>query len=304
MQAQQVLYSRYEHGSKPVLVLPDGWEVPGHGKFTTRKSLLVALTGRQQSYDRYFGLGRYSNSSPLCSASEADIYDMFGIVHITSNPEISVPAPGRKNPDRKLSSVGQETPQLGIDLAKRAHEVRKLLFAGFGRRMYLSGYDPEDVLQEVYKGLLVRNAGKCPWDPRKSSFGHYVHMVCSCVLSNYHRKQHRVHEIEQVGLPNPSGKEDGQGSMDVGSHPMVVASTTVEEQDFLLQEEAASLTDFLMDSPAPEGHLAIKVLPLLLSGTPREAMAPALGVSKASIGRAIAFLRTQATEWKYAQRAF
>lgn len=304
VQTQQVLFSRYKDGAKPVRVLPDGWEVlwgANQGtKYKTRRGLLAALTGhpegRHWSFDRYFGLGRYSKPSPLV---EADIYDIFGTapIHITSNSEISVPALTRKNQARKLSSVGQETPQLGIDLAKRAHEVRKLLYAGFGRRMYLSGYDPEDVLQEVYKGLLVRNAGKCPWDPRKSSFGHYVHMVCSCVLSNYHRKQHRVHEIEQLGLPNPKGKEDGQGSMDVGSHPMVVSVTSVEEQDLLLQEEADSLTDYLMDSSAPEGALAIKVLPLLLSGTPRDAMAPALGVSKASIGRAIAFLRKQATEW-------
>ena len=84
----------------------------------------------------------------------------------------------------------------GIDLAKRGHEVRKLLYAGFGFRMARAGYDPEEVLQEVYRGILVRNQGKCPFDGQKSSFGHYVHMVISCVLSNYHRKMSKHRSIE------------------------------------------------------------------------------------------------------------
>ena len=86
---------------------------------------------------------------------------------------------------------------LGIDLHKRGHEVRKLMYAGFGLRIARSGYDPEEVLQEVYRGILVRNEGKCPFDVRKSSFGHYVHMVIECVLNNYHRKEQRKrhHEV-------------------------------------------------------------------------------------------------------------
>lgn len=84
----------------------------------------------------------------------------------------------------------------GIDLAKRGHEVRKLLYAGFGFRMARAGYDPEEVLQEVYRGILVRNQGKCPFDGQKSSFGHYVHMVISCVLSNYHRKMSKHRSVE------------------------------------------------------------------------------------------------------------
>lgn len=90
--------------------------------------------------------------------------------------------------------VSKVTP--GINLEKRGHEVRKLLYAGFGFRMARAGYDPEEVLQEVYRGILVRNQGKCPFDEKKSSFGHYVHMVISCVLSNYHRKMSKHRSIE------------------------------------------------------------------------------------------------------------
>lgn len=95
----------------------------------------------------------------------------------------------------------------GIDLVKRGHEVKKLLHAGFGPYMARKGYDPDDVLQEVYKGLIARNHGKCPWDVSKSSFGHYVHMVCACVLSNYARKMRRREQFERVGMRDVDGTE-------------------------------------------------------------------------------------------------
>lgn len=99
-----------------------------------------------------------------------------------------------------------EPPRLGIDLAARGHEVRKLMWAGFGHKILRAGYDPEDVLQEVFRGILARNIGKCPWDARKSSFGHYVHMVIGCVLTNYHRKQQSVRGSEVIGARGSGGE--------------------------------------------------------------------------------------------------
>lgn len=89
--------------------------------------------------------------------------------------------------------------ETGIDMARRAHEVRKLFYAGgFTRTLIRDGIDPEDFLQEVYRGLLTRNDGTCPWDHKKSSFGHYVHIVMRCVLSNYLRKHRRTSSMELV----------------------------------------------------------------------------------------------------------
>lgn len=79
---------------------------------------------------------------------------------------------------------------LGIDLGVRGHEVRKLFYAGgFTGVLVREGIDPEEFLQEVYRGLLARNRGACPWDYKKSSFGHYVHIVIRCVLANYLRRE-------------------------------------------------------------------------------------------------------------------
>lgn len=305
MQPGQVLFSRYEDGVRPVTIKADGiFEVGGLGTFSTTKDLLSALTGhpegRHWSVERYFRLGEYAPTPKRCSARghlvpkpkrvlvESNVLEILPQVMVRITPGISVPVVTRK---------------LGIDLAKRAHEVRKLLFAGFGRRMFMSGYDPEDVLQEVYKGLLVRNAGKCPYDPAKSSFGHYVHMVISCVLSNYHRKQHRVHEMEQLGLSGsgeceaePWGKQT-----DVASNTTVSAKSTLYAEDSLLLEAADAFTDYLCD--IPDSHLASQVLPLLLAGVPRQHLAPTLKVSNAAVQRALAHLRKYAPAWKESENA-
>lgn len=189
---------------------------------------------------------------------------------------------------------------LGIDLAKRGHEVAKLMYAGFGRRIFASGYDPDDVLQEVYRGILARNRGKCPFDPAKSSFGHYVHMVIGCVLSNYHRQQHRRAEMEQVGISGWSDGERRDG--DVAGYASLVHSTdgTEEIEGKLLFEEAEQrLVRWVRTHAAPgaEAQLALRALPLVREGWPRAVIAERLGVSVATLSRAVSLLRHQARDW-------
>lgn len=113
--------------------------------------------------------------------------------------------------------------ELGIDLAARAHEVRKLFYAGrFTGVLLREGIDPDEFLQEVYRGLLARNRGTCPWDYKKSSFGHYVHIVIRCVLSNYLRRERL--------------RDTREGVTDDGEMPLEAATLgggTVELQDLL-----------------------------------------------------------------------
>jgi DNA-directed RNA polymerase specialized sigma24 family protein len=109
---------------------------------------------------------------------------------------------------------------LGIDLAARGNEVRKLFYAGnFTGTLMKQGIDPEDFLQEVYRGLLARDNGTCPWDATKSSFGHYVHIVIKCVLSNYLRKDRRrtLHEdLTTDGMVVEGEVSGSEGSDDFG----------------------------------------------------------------------------------------
>ncbi len=109
---------------------------------------------------------------------------------------------------------------LGIDLALRGHEVQKLFYSGgFTGTLLREGIDPEEFLQEVYRGLLARNRGRCPWDAKKSSFGHYVHIVIRCVLSNHLRRERTRAGRETVTdngeLPLGAGSSSGSGSVEL-----------------------------------------------------------------------------------------
>lgn len=164
---------------------------------------------------------------------------------------------------------------LGIDLARRGVEVRRLLHAGFGLRMARAGYDPEDVLQEVYRGILVRNRGKCPFDVRRSSFGHYVHMVIECVLSNYHRRESRHRTAESSWEDMPEGRREAasDGVGDVGARDAVgwgsASGGRVDETDAMALSALSDRVRWALadgDVTEREAELALGVLPLVQAG--------------------------------------
>jgi DNA-directed RNA polymerase specialized sigma24 family protein len=90
-------------------------------------------------------------------------------------------------------------PKLGVDLNKRFHEVKKLFMAQCAKMCIENKCDPEEVLQEVYKGILIRNNGECPYDPSKSAFSTYVVMVAKCVTINYVNKYGARNVVEKHG---------------------------------------------------------------------------------------------------------
>lgn len=84
----------------------------------------------------------------------------------------------------------------GFLLEKKWLDVRKIFYKKFLRKALAFGLDPEDALQEIYTGILIRNKGKGKFDGSKSSFSHYVYMVCNCILSNLgERKRRSQNEI-------------------------------------------------------------------------------------------------------------
>jgi hypothetical protein len=85
----------------------------------------------------------------------------------------------------------------GIDLNKHADDVKRLFYSQFGAKVIKLGFDPEDVLQEIYKGILIRNEGS-PFNPAKAKFSTYVVMVCRCVVSNYITKHQKTKQEVQI----------------------------------------------------------------------------------------------------------
>lgn len=330
-QGTEVLYSRWADGGHPVLVLPDGtFEIHKPDvqpeSFGTARSLLKALTGhakaRHWTFDRYFRQGRHDKtmrgSTPALDVLQLcghpglpdrriilDRPDLMppGSVLIESSTEISVlDQPGvMSDPRPTVAALG---PKLGIDLKGRGHEVAKLLFAGFGHRIFGAGYDPDDVLQEVYKGLLTRNNGTCPFDERKASFGHYVHMVCGCILSNFHRKQSRRRSHEQAGLHGPALEPGDRWKMmsvhEAGDRleaPLTVEQTTVDDT-----EVALDLLTYLKASP--EGRqraditaLAMVILPYVQQGYGRTEIAEEISEKPSRVSQALKLLRIAARGW-------
>lgn len=311
-----ILYSRSEDGARPVRVLAPGLAYELEGRvYGTAKDLLSALTGhpegRHWSLDRYFGIGTHGPAPTVAQANSLDLFQTPGHLVVGEWNSSTILAPTlattvattwvTTRPTRTASTpivVAERTqPRLGIDLEHRSGEVAKLLFAGFGRRIYAAGYDPDDVLQEVYRGLLARNVGTCPWDAHKSSFGHYVHMVCSCVLSNYHRKQAKVGEHEQVGV---------QGFDAEGNHALLDASTQAEAgpsseaENRSMIEAGTDLVEYMRQAPMGTGReadLAAAALPLIVEGLDRKEIAERLGVSLPTLSKAMCFLKDQAREW-------
>ncbi|MDB4278043.1 hypothetical protein N9917_00275 [Deltaproteobacteria bacterium] len=235
-----------------------------------------------------------------------------------------VEAPAALQVAPALVAPEPEAAPLGIDLAARGHEVKKLLHAGFGLKMAARGYDTDDVLQEVYRGLLARNNGKCPFDARKSSFGHYVHMVCDCVLKNYHRKQARIRSHERTGLMAPasvSGVRDAGGWTEVDA--ALVADTGTNgfvanrshDPSLGVSESMArsSLTGWLIHSSqealineknerkANEYRMAADVMPLKALGMTRAEISSRLDLSLGQVSKALSRLREGSMEWAVSQ---
>lgn len=178
----------------------------------------------------------------------------------------------------------------GIDLAKRGHEVTKLLYAGFARKIIAQGYEIEDVLQEVYAGILARNKGKGAFNPNASSFGSYVYMVIRCILSNYHRKQTKLTRGEYHPPNNPDNDisiEENTPAPDTYCQPM----------DMTLFQDLYTHIQSLTESGDPEARLALQALPYVSQGYGRSEIAQKLNIPKATASKTLAYLRQTTREW-------
>jgi len=187
----------------------------------------------------------------------------------------------------------------GIDLGKRGHEVKKLFYAGFASRVLRQGYDPEEVLQEVYAGILVRNRGKCPFDSSKSSFGHYVHMVTECILSNYHRKHSSRLKFESIGTRDHEGED-----ADVGESDLASEEGTQEAgigYDMALRSLERYIESAACQIDTVEDVDLIRVcLPLMSEGYTRWEILQKLsaqGVNRNRVARTVDFIRSVAGRW-------
>lgn len=89
---------------------------------------------------------------------------------------------------------------LGIDIEKHKEDIKNLFYKRQGQKLMKTGVDTEEVLQEVYKGILIRNRGSCPFDPEKSAMSTYIVMVVDCITMNYMNKFNRTSDRFVTGV--------------------------------------------------------------------------------------------------------
>ncbi|MDH5523123.1 MAG: hypothetical protein OEY01_03885 [Desulfobulbaceae bacterium] len=222
---------------------------------------------------------------------------------IAATTEIA-PKSRKKTASQKASKAEKPvTKGKGIDLSKRGLEVRKILVSKFHYWISSGGYSLEDIVQEVYLGIEKRNHGRCPFDESKSSFGHYVYMVCNCVLANYHRKHHKRLKLEQV----PLGYLDAQSDTiddtyriqetPLDTEPYSYYTAVVDDDTSpLAQERLVSYLETRALNPRLAKQ-AVEVLPLLLEGYNKSEISKKKAWNINKTNKVVSYLRETAERW-------
>lgn len=298
----ETVYARVEHGGHRVTPLvgdSSGYKVewPGGPRvYPSARQTIIALVNQDPSppidaydphltFDRYFRRGGYQKYPE----PNVDVFDLF-----RPTPGIAIAEPDTQLRPSSALTVYQP-PQKGFDVNARAVEVRKLFYAGFARRVLRMGYDPEEVLQEVYLGLMVRNEGKCPFDPAKSSFGHYVHMVCGCIVSNYHRRYARLARNEVFGVANFDDE-----TVDVAEADLVKVEAAQEDESVLAStmRVLTNLVETAAQEAGFDARLAVRCLTYLSEGRRNKEIIEATGSNPTMISKMIKLIREVTQTWR------
>jgi hypothetical protein len=230
MKVLKTFFTRVRDNSRKILVLGEEGVSQGSRK---RVYVLLDKNGQRREFKNQKDLLRYVTGGK----SYRDLKTYLGVSGGDS-PSSSI---------LELFTAPVKEVEKGIDLGVKHNDVRRLLWKQYGLDIKRSGYDFEDVLQQVYLGLEIRNHGKCPFDAAKSSFSHYVYMVSACVYKNYKRKRSKYH-FEQLGMwdSNDRAYKDVRqcnvGSVGLDAEKQMVEYREVVEDFFgRLKERVAGL---------------------------------------------------------------
>lgn len=279
------VYTRTRHGSLPVDLGREEikvWHPEGVQVYQDPKRVISELYHKPRapmSFERYFRLGSFSPPRPAVSTLDLFLRGVEAPAVITTQKS------------------------LGIDLADWHTDVRKIFGKFFARRCKIKGYDEDDVLQEIYRGILARNNGTCPFDETKSSRGHYIYIVCGCVLANYQRREVRRARKEQVGMKT---MQDGEfkdtdaasAAVDEGSNP------DADQDNFRYQMAMGSLNDWIQseselmgDAEQRRARNVMRILPLVSQNHTMREIAQMTGLKSSEVSSAMKMLRNLAKGW-------
>lgn len=158
---------------------------------------------------------------------------------------------------------------LGIDVGEKYYDIKRLFYKKYAKMVSARGDDPEDILQEVFKGLLQRNRGRCPYDPAKAAFSTYVMMVSHCVVSNYYKKKNSYTSREEQLDENSYRLESDGGK-----------AKREMEGGLIVQEARLSFKEDVR-----------RVFDLLLEGCKMTHISRVLNISLKEVQKKVAFIR-------------
>lgn len=275
-------FLRYEHGSHRVLVN----SMTDYGRGRQRREITVCLPTGDMKYKSF----RDMLKGVVGKATSGLTFDRYFRTDVVGDPIFS--EWGELLVDTAPPKVLEEPKVVGIDLKEKHKDIKRLMFSGYGKVIHYNGYDPEDVLQEIYRGILARNNGKCPFDEKKSSFGHYVHMVIGCILNNYHRKRNKWKENE---CKAKGYDEDGNFGEKDSSEIASVEESYYDEMSYERAKEELVLA--CSSKISRDLNCYIKpILELLSLGHTQTYIGENLGLSRATVNKIVKKLRESAKE--------
>lgn len=82
------------------------------------------------------------------------------------------------------NSEGSPSVELGIDITARRKDIIQIAHKYMSKKGHPKEVPVEDILQEVFLAIALRNRTRSAHDPRKSSFSHYVWIISNNVCCN------------------------------------------------------------------------------------------------------------------------
>lgn len=137
--------------------------------------------------------------------------------------------------------ISKKEKKLGVDIEKHSQDIKLIFYKRQANSMRKEGLDPEEVLSEVYKGILIRNKGKCPYDPEKSALSTYIVLVMDCVIMNLLNKHKKERDRFIVGA-----EEDFATSYDSSYEEDPTNSIFMNEIRMSFKEDHLKVFDAIM----------------------------------------------------------
>ena len=132
-------------------------------------------------------------------------------------------------------------------------------------------------------------------------------MVCSCILSNYHRKYNRINMNERPGVYMM--RDGGSCEVDLAESNLCVdredQGDAIEESEMVQELRNAILAieddGILEDGEYSKREVSLDVLPLLVQGWKRREISHELGIREGIITKCINLIRRAAKDtWNVA----